>query len=249
MKWLKGCAAAFRFLTIIPLPTSFGSKEEDLSRAAFFFPVVGLFLGVVAAGAAWIFWLFVPPLAAAVLLTFLLLAFSGGLHLDGLADTADGFFSARDRTRTLEIMRDSRTGVMGVGAVVLIVLLKVSSLAPLQPADAIRAGLLAPCVGRCAILVMMYLLPYVRRGRGLGTLFYGRGAGWPALFGMIIVLGIGAFLKALVPAVTALTAVLLFSFYCRRKIGGATGDTLGAACEIGEAVAMFTLTVQHWNTA
>lgn len=249
MNWLKGCAAAFRFLTVIPLPTSFGADKDDLNCAPAFFPVVGLILGLLTAGAALFLWSFLPPLSAAVLLTFLLLALSGGLHLDGLADTADGFFSARDRVRTLEIMRDSHIGVMGVAAVILIVLVKVSSLAALQSGEAIRAALLMPIAGRVGLLVMMYLLPYVRRDRGLGTQFFIRSVGWPTLLGMTIVLIIAGFLNAFAAAICSLAAVLLFSVYCRYKIGGATGDTLGAASEIGEAVAVFALMVQCWNTA
>jgi adenosylcobinamide-GDP ribazoletransferase len=186
MKWPGSCFAAFRFLTIFPLPSSLGRAAEDLAGSTFFFPVVGLTLGLMAAGSAWLLWQIFPPLVAAVLLTFLLLSFSGALHLDGLADTADGFLSARDRARTLEIMRDSRIGVMGVAALFLALSLKVSCLALMDRELVCRASLLMPLAGRCSILLAMAVLPYVRPEGGLGTLFYSRHLRRAAVTGMTV---------------------------------------------------------------
>lgn len=250
MEYLKGFVAAFRFLTIIPLPTSFGCQEDDLAFAAVFFPVIGVFLGLVAGGAAWLFWFIFPPFVASVLLVLLLLSFSGGLHLDGLADTADGFFSARDRAATLVIMRDSRIGVMGVAAVIVIILLKVVCLGSISRIDAVHAALLMPVAGRCGLVVMMFLLPYVRPEGGLGTHFFSGNNTWPALVGIIILLIMGLLVNAMAGLVIALVAIgsmLLFIFYCRRKVGGATGDTLGAICEIAEAVIAFSVMSLFWR--
>jgi adenosylcobinamide-GDP ribazoletransferase len=242
MKWLKSCVAAFRFLTIIPVPTSFGTAVEDLDDAAVFFPVVGLLLGTVAWGGAWFFWRFLPPYVAAVALTILLLSFSGALHLDGLADTADGFFSSRQRERMLEIMRDSRIGVMGVVALWIILTLKVFSLASLQGAEAPKAAFLMVLAGRCALVVMMAVLPYARPEGGLGTRLYSHTTAWTALPGMVIYF-LSSFLlygvAGLVLAGLVMMTLLLFCFFCYRRIGGATGDTLGAACEISELSTVF----------
>jgi len=171
MKWFRRCVAAFRFLTIMPLPGSFGATDEDLAGSPLFFPVVGLVLGLIAGACAWVLWRLVPPPVAAVLLTFILFSFSGALHLDGLADSADGLFSARSRERILVIMRDSRIGAMGVIALVMFLALKISALSVLSRDEAVRAALLIPVSGRCAIVVMMALLPYVRPEGGLGTRF------------------------------------------------------------------------------
>jgi adenosylcobinamide-GDP ribazoletransferase len=159
--------------------------------------------------------------------------------MDGLADTADGFFSARPRERVLEIMRDSRTGVMGVLGVVFVIVLKVSVLISLFPP--LRPGIivLMPLAGRCSFVVMMTALPYVRREGGLATAF-GVGKSW------LNVLWTSAFLLAagwltghwmgLAASFSALLMAALFSVYCFRKIGGYTGDTLGAGCEITEII-------------
>jgi len=249
MKWLRSCVAAFRFLTIIPLPTSFGSAAEDLDDSVIFFPIVGLVIGVLAWGGAWLLWQTLPPFVAAIALTILLFSFSGALHLDGLADTADGFFSSRPREKILEIMRDSRIGVMGVVALWMILMLKVSSLSSLSGAEAAKAAFLMPLAGRCTLVIMMALLPYVRPEGGLGTRLYSRKTAWSALSGVIILYLLSYLIQGvpgLVLASLVVITLLLFCVFSYRKIGGATGDTLGAACEISEASVVFFMAAGLW---
>jgi adenosylcobinamide-GDP ribazoletransferase len=244
MRRLKQCCAAFRFLTIIPLPGTFGTDLEDLRGALPFFPVVGMVLGLMSGAAAWLAWQIFPPFVAAVIATFVLLSVSGALHLDGLADCADGFFSSRERGRILEIMRDSRIGVMGVIAVVMIILLKVSVLSGLERDDAVRAAVLMPVAGRAALVMMISLLPYVRKEGGLGSPFYAVRAGWPLLLTLVLLFGSGFAvmgMRGLVAGLVVMMVVFLFSRLCHRKIGGATGDTLGASCELAETVLPFML--------
>ena len=131
---MKALFAALRFLTILPIPGNWGTAEEDIAEVPFF-PVVGLLLGAVAAAAAEGAAPFAPPMLPAVGIVIVLLGFSGCLHLDGLADTADGFLSSRSREQILEIMKDSRTGAMGVTAIVCLLLLKFASLASLIRAE------------------------------------------------------------------------------------------------------------------
>jgi len=250
MNELKHCCAAFRFLTICPLPGSCGTDAEDLKGALPWFPVVGLVLGIAAGGAACLAWRFLPPLVAAVLLTLLLLAFSGALHLDGLADCSDGFFSSRDRSAILVIMRDSRIGVMGVVAVVMVLLLKVSALSSLQSPTAMRAALLMPLAGRAALVMMMGLLPYVRKEGGLGTPFYSAGKGMTLLVALVLLFSVGLAVlgtKGLIAGLSVMFLVFLFSRFCHRKIGGATGDTLGASCELAETAV--PLILLHYSAA
>jgi adenosylcobinamide-GDP ribazoletransferase len=118
MEHFRNFIAALRFLTIIPLPGSVGTEPEDLQGALPYFGLVGIVLGIFSGLIAWGLWSIFPPMVAAVLLVIVLLSYSGAMHLDGLADSADGFFSARKREQILEIMRDSRIGVMGVIALV-----------------------------------------------------------------------------------------------------------------------------------
>ena len=240
---LSSFVAAVRFLTIIPLPGRFGSGSEELARAVPFFPLVGLLLGCVAVPIAWGLHTLAPPLATAVLLVFLLLSFSGGLHLDGLADTADGFFSARPREQMLKIMRDSATGAMGVIALVLVLVLKVACLSTMPGNTLVVSVFLIPIAGRIAILLLMGLLPYIRPEDGIGSVFStyydNRHAMTMALAGLIAFGGTAwaaAGSRGVLAAFVVLLLPALFAVFCRRKIGGVTGDTLGAVCELTEAV-------------
>jgi adenosylcobinamide-GDP ribazoletransferase len=241
---IGSCVAALRFLSVIPISGNFGTSEEELASSVPFFPLVGLFFGCIALPVSWGLSVVLPPGVTAVLTVFLLLAFSGGLHLDGLADTADGFFSSRPRERMLEIMRDSATGAMGVIALVLLLSLKIACLADLAAAGnkLFLVVLLMPVAGRVAILLLMALLPYARPEGGLGALFKNsfatNQARLRALAVVLVFTGI-FWVAAGAQGILAVCAVLLitavFAHFCRQKIGGVTGDTLGAACELAEA--------------
>ncbi|MHB8809443.1 MAG: adenosylcobinamide-GDP ribazoletransferase [Desulfobulbaceae bacterium] len=247
MRWLRNCVAAFRFLTILPFPGSFGSAGDDLRGSLPWFSLVGLVLGGIGAAGACLAWQILPVPVAAVVLTFFLLSFSGAMHLDGLADSADGFFSARGRQEMLAIMRDSRIGVMGVVALVLILLLKTACLGTLSPDAVVRAGLLIPLAGRCALVLMVSLLPYVRPEGGLATTLYA-GRSFPAVLLALMVLVFAGYavlgFLGIVAVAAAMLGVLVFAWYCRGKIGGATGDTLGASCELAEAAVALALAGQ-----
>jgi adenosylcobinamide-GDP ribazoletransferase len=242
---MNALVAALRFLTIVPVPGRWGTAEADLVRSVPWFPVVGLLLGAVAAGVAWGLSVVAPPLVTAALLIVLLLGFSGCLHMDGLADTADGFLSSRKRERILEIMRDSHTGAMGVIAIACVLLLKFASLASLPAAALWPAVLLMPLAGRSAMVLHMALLPYARED-GLGAIFYRRGrratAVWAAVVLAAVAWGVLGWRGAIVWA-ACIAVTLLFSAYAYRKIGGATGDTCGAVCELVETIPALLLTL------
>jgi adenosylcobinamide-GDP ribazoletransferase len=172
-----------------------------------------------------------------VLAVILMIAASGALHIDGLADTADGFFSARPRDRILAIMKDSRSGPMGVVAIVCVVVLKIALIASVAGPWRWWVLLLTPLAGRCAFLVHFALLPYVRPEGGLAGIFHRNRSRGHALWALAVLLIVG-YLTGGVPGLIAggcafLTALLLAA-YSFRRIGGLTGDTLGAACELTE---------------
>lgn len=234
---MKTLVAALRFLTIIPLPSFFRDTERDLARSVYLFPVVGLLLGALLALSDTVLSQILPVLPASVILVLMLIVLTGGLHIDGLADTADGFMSSRRRDRILEIMMDSRTGPMGVAAIAVVLILKVALLAsvtgPIRPAVLV----LMPTAGRSAMVMIMGMLSYARPEGGLGSLFMARHSHirivWGAIFvvlcGWFIAGGLGATAGLMTIAAAALAALYM---YC--KIGGLTGDTLGAACEVVE---------------
>ncbi len=237
---------ALKFLTIFPVPARWAGGEEDMSRCLPFFPLVGILIGGLAAGWTWGLDYLLPPWPTSVLAAVALVGISRALHMDGLSDTADGFLSSRPRDRILEIMRDSHVGLMGVVAIVCILCLKIGALASLSQEIRWQAVLLAPVAGRCALVITVSVLPYARSEGGLGTLFY---RGKSRLGGVLafLFLGLAGWMisgyPGLISAAVSGAVTLLFAVYTFRKIRGATGDTLGAACEIVELVPPLTMTV------
>ncbi len=237
---------ALRFLTIFPVPGSPERSGEAIAASLSLFPLVGILIGALAASVALLAANLLSPALLSVCIALIWVAVSGGFHIDGLADTADGFFSSRPRERILEIMKDGRIGAMGVIAIFFVLALKIAALTGLQQAEFWRAALLAPLAGRCAIVVLAVALPSCSPN-GLGNLFCsGRSVG-EALSAVGILVAAGWFvagIAGLVAGTVSILGALLFALYCFQKIGGATGDVFGAGCEIAEATFVLTLAAQ-----
>jgi adenosylcobinamide-GDP ribazoletransferase len=235
---LDDACVAFRYLTVLPLPRSRG--PGDLGRAAGWFPVVGLALGACLAIASLGLDRVLPPGVGALLLIALWVGLTGGLHLDGLADTCDGLGGGWSRERALSIMRDAWTGPYGVTAIALVLGLKAATLASLPTGLAWRAIWLAPVLGRAGPLLCVRLCPPARpdgAGHALAA-----GLRWPAVVGGGLV-AVSASIAALGPwSALALGVVGLLAWtwasYLRRRLGGFTGDTLGALVEATEALVL-----------
>ena len=235
---MKRLIAAFQFLTVCPFVSRVACDERDIGRSTPWFPVVGLLIGAAVAlldrGMSALF----PPLLSSVIAVVAFIAASGGLHADGLADTADGFLSSRSRERMLEIMRDSRTGAMGVLGIVCIFSLKVAALVSVPASLRWQTVLLMPLAGRCSMVVQMALLPYARSG-GLCSLFVQNARRGDVVLALMILAAVSWLtggLFGLCAAAASIAAIVLFSLWCRSKIGGFTGDTLGAGCEWVELI-------------
>jgi adenosylcobinamide-GDP ribazoletransferase len=235
MSVLGGALVAFRYLTILPLPPS--RVAVDLGRAAGWFPLVGLVLGGCLALASLVVDRVLPPGVAAMLLVALWAALTGGLHLDGLADTCDGLGGGWSRERALSIMRDARSGPYGVTGIVLVVGLKAVALASLPDGLVWRALLVAPVLGRTGPLLVVRLCPPARpegAGHSLAV-----GARLPSLLAgglvaaAVSVATLGPWGALPLGAVGA--AAWGLAAYLRRRLGGFTGDTLGALVETTEA--------------
>ncbi len=243
---LASLLTALRFLTIIPI--SWKSKEDGrfFQASLIWFPLVGLLIGVMAAAVVFLGGTVLPPSLVAVLAIVFMAGISGCLHLDGLADSGDGLLSARPREQALDIMRDSRSGAMGVIVLIFVLLGKYGALSAMPVATMVMAVFLMPLAGRTAILLTMAVLPYARTTEGLGGLFYSadsRILGLATLFFYALVALIFSWKIAFLLLAALLVTVALFSFCCFRKIGGATGDTLGAVCELTELATAVVFTV------
>jgi adenosylcobinamide-GDP ribazoletransferase len=233
-------AAALGLLTRLPVRVP---EDASMARAAWAWPLAGLATGGLAALAGWLaLGLGLPPgLAAGLMLAVSVLA-TGALHEDGLADVADGFWGGFTPARRLEIMRDSRVGSYGVIALVLSLGLRWSALAALAAAGWLWPVVAAAALSRAPMAAVMRALPPARAD-GLS-----RGVGRPGARGVALgaLLALGAALvlagvPGLLAALAAAAAALAMAALARAKIGGQTGDVLGAVQQLAEVAALGVL--------
>src|SRR5579859_223538 len=163
---MRGLFAAIGFLTRLPVPARVFDGAASPSAQLAWYPAVGLLIGGLLGCLGWLL-SGAPPLLAAALLLAAWVVLTGALHLDGLADSADAWVGGLgDRERTLTIMKDPRSGPIGVTAVVLVLVLKFSALASMPHVSAVVW--VAPLLGRAALTAAFMTTPYVRSG-GLGS--------------------------------------------------------------------------------
>lgn len=233
--------SALAFLTVIPVAARDGSPGERLGRAVF--PAVGLLLGLLAWVALWLGSLLGGPLFGAVAALAALAVLTGGLHLDGFADCADGLLASGSRERRLEIMRDPRLGAFGVVALVLLLLADAALLQQLGVRLALPALVAAGAISRLAMLGALVALPYVRP-EGLGRAATGRSRRDVALGSLLaaptLLLG---WPHAVLGAGLAACAAAGIAALAHHRIGGATGDVYGAVSELAQFAVLLAFAV------
>jgi adenosylcobinamide-GDP ribazoletransferase len=218
--------------------TPFLGAAEPRAATLGWFPfagaALGLVLGAVWWGAEWVW----PPAVAAAIVVAADLALTGLLHVDGLADTADGLLPHLDRDRRLEVMAAPDVGAFGVATVGVVLLLRWAALATMAPSPLLLGGLW--CASRTAMAVTARTVPYARPG-GLASAFLGGRALTTALVGGVLAFGL-AFAGPGVPGVVAVAAVVAGAVgvvaLARRRLGGFTGDVLGAGGVVGETTGL-----------
>ena len=239
---MKAFLLALQFLTCLPVSLKAAPGPADWGRSALAYPLVGLLIGLLLAGLQQLVG-HADPLLQAALLTATWALITGGLHLDGLADSADAWVGGHgDRERTLAIMKDPRSGPAAVSTLTLVLLLKFVALAALVKAGAWLALLLAPVLGRSALVALLLSTPYVRPG-GMGSAMSAHLPRAAAVLALLLVAA-GALVAgkagALALAVAAVTWLGL-RWMMVRRLGGMTGDTLGAAVELTEVAVLVVL--------
>ncbi|MCO7596991.1 MULTISPECIES: adenosylcobinamide-GDP ribazoletransferase [Pseudomonas] len=227
---------ALQFLSSLPVRLPGMPAPREVGRSLLYYPLVGLSFGLLLWLASHLLQGTAAPLHAALLLV-LWVVLSGALHLDGLADSADAWLGGfGDRERTLRIMKDPRSGPIAVVTLVLVLLLKFCALWVLVERGAGVMLVLAPVVGRAALLGLFMTTPYVRPG-GLGQALAEhlprRGAGWVLLASAGFCVVVGGWRGLAMLLLAALVFAWLRHVMCRR-LGGTTGDTAGAMLEILE---------------
>lgn len=206
-----------------------------------FFPLVGLIIG----GLQWVVcWVLIKILPVNIVVIFVLLTgifITGGLHIDGLGDTCDGFFSFKSKERIIEIMKDSRVGTYSCIAIIIDLLLRYASYHNLVLSNYSLAIIAAPVTAKTVYIFMFYIGKQAKAA-GTGNLFIGnvgkKELTTALLLGLIInslMLGIA---DAFIITATSVIITFLFNKFCENKIGGLTGDTLGANNELVELLVL-----------
>ena len=237
---------AVGFLTRLPAGVPAQVEPVEVGRCMACFPLVGLLLGgLLLAGDAGLARLLPRPVGDALLLALLALL-TGALHLDGFADLCDGVGAGRDRAATLRIMKDSHIGAFGAVGLVLLVLVKYQALGAVPAASKPAALLLMPVAGRWAAVALAVTLPYLRGPEGTGSAFARHAGGRELLLATLTLVAIATGLLQLAGlALVAVAAAVmaLFGLWIRRRLGGVTGDVLGAAVEITEVVSLLLILI------
>jgi adenosylcobinamide-GDP ribazoletransferase len=231
---MRSFVSALSFLTLIPLGR-FAGKPDGAS--ILYFPLVGILIGCLLAGIDWLGSLHLyDELRAMVDITFLALI-SGGLHLDGLADSADGLYVHHDKDKALEIMKDPRVGVMGVLALLLCLGFKAAGILVLESEHCWVWLVVAPALARSAQVVGLVMMSDARGTGGVGHALYQKGKYQYLIFCLIpLALPFWVSVSAGIAVVVAFVILnaSLFGFF-RYRLGGMTGDTFGALTEVTEA--------------
>ena len=242
---MKSFFAALQFLTIFPWPRRSDRSAGEIAAGAAYFPLIGLILGAVLAGADALLELYVPATLSSVALVAALAWLTRGFHLDGLADTFDGLGAGGERERVLKIMDDSHIGVFGVLAVVLVLLFKIRAV-ELMDADRWRALLIAPVLGRWAMVLLGYRATAAREG--LGATLLARMQGRDVFLATAITLVLAAGLLKMT-GLALVIAIAVFTLACKswfhRRLGGVTGDIFGAVGELSETSVLVFLALAH----
>lgn len=243
---LRGAAAAFAFLTRFPLAHRVEVGEADVAHGAWAFPLVGAAVGaatgLVVAGAGEL----LTPALAGALGTAAGVLLSGALHLDGLADVADGL-GGRTREEALRAMRDHAVGAYGATAIALDTIVRTALLAALLEhgvAAVLAASIAAAAISRAAVLPLALALPYAQPVRGSGAALSGRGRPARATVAIMLALAIAVAVSGLgviACVAVAVPTVFLAGVHFRRRLGGITGDALGATVEAVELACLMAL--------
>jgi adenosylcobinamide-GDP ribazoletransferase len=237
---------ATSFLTIL------GRGTKPTRHTLLWFPVVGVVLGLVVGSLWWLAARVWSPLPSAAVVLVADLALTGLLHFDGLADTADGLLAPLPRARRLEAMADPAIGAFGAVTVGAVLILRFSSFAALRPSPLVIGGLW--CASRSVMAMTTDVLPYVRPS-GLVTDFLSearsprqRFVSWTVLaLGVVVaalLMIVGRGVRGLIALAAELFAMALVAALASKRIGGYTGDVLGAAGVVGETLGLLVLAMR-----
>ena len=243
---MKDFLRALSFLTILPagkiLPLSL--EEKELARSMAFFPLVGFIIGLLLASGYYLFSLVFPKSVVLWLIIGLLAFLTRGLHLDGFADTMDGLSSGGTREKILEVMRDSRIGAFGVIGLIFLIEAKYLVLDRISNSSLYCSLILMTVMGRNSMVLVCYRSTYARSNGGLGKPFAENLGAREMVLSLLSAFGLALLLRGF-KGILVFLGTSLFSlgyrFFFKKKLGGVTGDILGAANELSELLSIILL--------
>jgi adenosylcobinamide-GDP ribazoletransferase len=235
---MRSLLAGIAFLTRFPVGRIAAFDGDEVSHSSAWFPVIGLLLGTTYYIATALLKSHLPVLVMPVVLILLEAMLTGALHFDGLADTADGFGGGASREDVLRIMRDHSIGSYGAVALIVLIIVKVAAYTALLQQRIWPAALIVtPALGRWSILLLTATLPYARRSASVVHGMRKRSLFW-ATGTIALALAAARSGRAWIAMAAVVAVTAAFGLYCRRRIGGITGDTLGANVELCESAAL-----------
>lgn len=245
---MKKFLTALGFLTIIPVKYKL-KGEEEFALSMVYFPLVGLLIGMILVFINFILNLIFPKIVVDALILIILIILTGSLHIDGFADTCDGFFSFKSKDEILNIMKDSRMGMFGLVGVISLILLKFASLYSLNYEAKSYALLLAPVFGRFAMVFITRIGKFAREG--LGELYVKyinkKIVLITSLITVIITIIVSLLLhrwKGIFIIPVVLLVCIAIKNYSKKKIDGITGDVIGAAGELTETISFLFFAIK-----
>lgn len=233
-----------QFLTRIPININLPCELENFKKGVSFLPVVGSIIGLIQFMTFSLLKILLPMDICAVLTVAVGVVITGAIHIDGFGDTCDGFFAFKTSDRIIEIMKDSRIGTYACIAIILDILIRVFSIKAIGELNLLHGILLAPIISR-TLLAFLFSIGKTAKAKGTGNFFIGNCGKKEVIIAflicLIITLPIIGVIKGIIIIAFLIMMVLLFNMYCKSKIGGLTGDTLGAANELMEILSLLII--------
>ena len=238
---MKSFVLMVTFLTRIPLKMNFEISDDDFTKGIWYMPVIGLLIGIILYGLYFIASQYFSPIVTSAIIIIIYIFITGGLHLDGLADTSDAVFSYRSRERMLEIMKDSHIGTFGVVAIVLYLLGMAAFLTEVP-----ETCLFFPLIGRSASLLSCASNSYARTS-GMGKSIIDGTKPKHVIFAMILTVisaaalyfisaNAAASIIVIIAFAVSMLSVFFISRSISRKLGGITGDVIGFVIETSSLI-------------
>jgi len=244
IKLLKRLIIQLQFMTSFPIPIKINYDKIEFAKGIVLSPIVGLYVGLFLILTYFLLNLFQNDLITSIFIVFIWILITGGLHLDGLADTSDGIFSYRTKERILEIMKDSRIGTNGSIGIIVAVIFKFVLVYSIINFDIVRYLLVVPVIARANIVLSGGISSYAREEDGMGkgiTEFSGLKQIIIVFLICFVICGIILQFFAIPLIIASVIFCLLFTLFVKSKIGGVTGDIFGAIIEMSEIVVLFTI--------